>query len=165
MERSDTAHHTARVNNIFISRLLFISIFFGDTVLSPFSLQPRAHSLCFLLPFFTMQNAWMLASFYIATGLWNSYFNQVVSLGKATWECKMSCRLKKINFSGSLHYTICSFLTFLWQTNFLDSEIEPRDGSTGFSKVLNNPNFSFTGIRINCSAFSLLWCSYLPCTE
>ena len=69
--------------------------------------------------------------------------------------------LKKVKFSGSLHYTICSFLTFLCQTNFLDSKTQPQDRPTGFSKVLNNPNFSFTGIRINCSAFSLLWYSYL----
>lgn len=52
-----------------------------------------------------------------------------------------------------MHYTICSFLTFPCQTNFLDPKTEPQNSSIGFSKVLNNPNFSFTGIQINCSAF------------
>lgn len=44
-------------------------------------------------------------------------------------------------------------LLFLCQTNSLDPKTEPQNSSLGFSKVLNNPNFSFTGIQINDSAF------------
>lgn len=164
MERSDTAHHTA--HELITSSLVGCYFNFLWRYISLSVFAPTQGSLPLLPSTFLYYAECLNAGQLLRCYRLMKFLFQPSGL---SWEGNMGVQnelsLKKINFSGSLHYTICSFLTFLWQTNFLDSEIEPRDGSTGFSKVLNNPNFSFTGIRINCSAFSLLWCSYLPCTE